>query len=166
LLLTLLSLLVINGLYWPFDKMRFTNKPIIEISTIEDSLLFVYNIFGHRLDSTEQKNKIIYRIEDKNAQHFWLMGLRNSWQFGVLQYNLIAYHSTTGQKLSSPVQSWMISELVCTVGLLLDFTKSIPPWQKQCCQIAEIIKQLCLCVISYYEEKRHKQRKSSVILQI
>jgi hypothetical protein len=46
-----------------------------------------------------------------------------------------------------------IAEVVCTVGLLLDFTKSIPPLQKQCCQIAEIIKQLCLCVISYYEEK-------------
>jgi hypothetical protein len=30
------------------------------------------------------------------------------------------------------------------------------PWQKQCCQMAEIIKQFCLCVISYYEEKRCK----------
>jgi hypothetical protein len=38
--------------------------------------------------------------------------------------------------------------------------------QKQCCQIAKIIKQFCLCVISYYEEKQHKQRKSSGILKI
>jgi hypothetical protein len=45
------------------------------------------------------------------------------------------------------------TELVCTVGLLLDFTKSIPPRQNQNCQIAEIKKQLCLSVISYYEEK-------------
>jgi hypothetical protein len=59
----------------------------------------------------------------------------------------------------------MYTELVCTVGLLLDFMKSISPWQKQCCQIAAIIKQLCLCVISYYEEKRRKQRKRSGILK-
>jgi hypothetical protein len=31
--------------------------------------------------------------------------------------------------------------VACTVRQLLDFTKSIPPWQKQCCQMAEIIEQ-------------------------
>jgi hypothetical protein len=46
--------------------------------------------------------------------------------------------------------------VACTVRQLLDFTKSIPPWQKQYCQMAEIIKQFCLCVISYYEEKQCK----------
>jgi hypothetical protein len=60
----------------------------------------------------------------------------------------------------------MWSELVCTIGLLLDFMKSIPTWQKQCCQIVEIIKQLCLCVISYYELKQRKQRKSGENLKI
>jgi hypothetical protein len=41
-----------------------------------------------------------------------------------------------------------IPEVVCTVGLLLNFIKSIPHWQNQCCQIAEIIKQMFLCDIS------------------
>jgi hypothetical protein len=34
-------------------------------------------------------------------------------------------------------KAFIVFMLVCTVVLLLDFTKSIPPSQNQCCKIAE-----------------------------